>query len=63
MSCSELLPPDQMSPDARAREITLILAHAILRTCTPEVPDQSHIPLGFEARKSVHDTPYPEERL
>ena len=58
-----LSPPDEMSPSARAREITVILATALSRTLTADSSAKREIPLGFLPKRSVHTTPYPEEIL
>ncbi len=57
-----LPPPAEMSPSARAREITHILATALIRTHAANPPEKSDIPLGFLPRRSVHTTPYQEEK-
>ena len=58
-----LSPPDEMSPSARAREITVILATALVRTLAADSSVKREIPLGFLPERSVHTTPYPEEIL
>ncbi len=58
-----LSPPDEMSPSARAREITVILATALVRTLAADSSVKREIPLGFLPKRSVHTTPYPEEML
>ena len=58
-----LSPPDEMSPSARAREITVILATALVRTLAADSSVKREIPLGFLPKRSVHTTPYPEEIL
>ncbi len=63
----ELIPPHLLSATARAAEIAVILANAIVRTQRPEGSTQSADPravvLGFLPGKSVHPTPYPKERM
>ena len=58
-----LPPPDEMSPCARAREITVILATALVRTLAADSSEKREIPLGLSPKRSVHTTPYPEETL
>ncbi len=58
-----LSPPEEMSPSARAREITVILATALVRTLAADSSVKREIPLGFLPKRSVHTTPYPEEML
>jgi len=54
--------PDRMTAGARAREITTILAQAIVRTAQQNQPPESHFRLGFLPTGSVHTTPYPPEK-
>ncbi len=63
MKTLALSPPDEMSPCARAREITVILATALSRTLTADSSAKREIPLGLSPKRSVHTTPYPEETL
>ena len=55
--------PADLSPAARAAEITTILATAIVRSWVGEGRPESQVGLGFVADQRVHTTPYQEERL
>lgn len=59
----ELASPLEMSPGARAGEITAILAAAIVRSLSASGPEQSAVRLGFLPDQRVHTTPYQQERL
>jgi hypothetical protein len=63
----ELESPAEMSPGARAAEITAIVAACIIRTFAP---DESTLRvtstgegLGFDPDQRVHTTPYLQEKL
>ena len=58
----ELTSPTQMSAQARAAEITAILAAAILRTHLEQTEKQRAVDLGFPLDQRVHTTPYPPEK-
>lgn len=59
----ELASPSEMSPGARAGEVTAILAAAIVRTLGSSGLEQSAVRLGFLPDQRVHATPYPTEKL
>jgi hypothetical protein len=59
----KLASPADMSPSARAGEITAILAAAIVRTLVTNEPHQPQVGLGFLPEQSVHTTPYQQEKL
>ncbi|MBG4836032.1 hypothetical protein I5F89_11265 [Pseudomonas aeruginosa] len=59
----ELTSPAEMSASARAREITAILAAAIVRIVVAEAPKQREVGLGFLPDQRVHTTPYQQEKL
>lgn len=63
MRTSNSILPEQLSPAARATEITAILAAAIVRTAAVAPSPQSAVGLGFVPEQSVHATPYPPTRL
>jgi hypothetical protein len=58
-----LTPPADLSASARAAEITIILATAIVRTWIGEGQPESQVGLGFLPGQRVHTTPYQQERL
>ena len=58
-----LSPPEEMSAHARAREVAIILATALVRILAADSPEKREIPLGLSPKRSVHTTPYPEEIL
>lgn len=51
----ELLPPDEMTPAARAAEIAEMLARALWRLA--EAPEDVALDLGFTGHQRVHDVP------
>ena len=51
----ELLPPDDMTPAARAAEIAEILARALWRLA--DAPEEDAGNLGFTGHQRVHDVP------
>ena len=55
--------PADMSPAARAGEITTILAAAIVRSRVATKPNQRDIELGLLPHQRVHTTPSPQEPL
>ena len=59
----ELASPSDMSPSARAGEITTILAAAIVRTLAGDDQKQREVGLGFLPDQRVHTTPYQKEKL
>lgn len=59
----ELASPSEISPAARAGEITAILAAAIVRGHLTEGQKQREVGLGFMPGQSVHTTPYQQEKL
>jgi hypothetical protein len=59
----ELASPSEMSPSARAGEITTILAAAIVRTLAGDDQKQREVGLGFLPDQRVHTTPYQKEKL
>ena len=59
----ELASPPEMTPSARAGEITAIFASAIVRTVVAEAPKQREVGLGFLPEQRVHTPPYQEEKL
>ena len=59
----KLASPSEMTANARAGEITAILAAAIVRTVVAEAPKQREVGLGFLPGQRVHTTPYQEEEL
>jgi hypothetical protein len=59
----ELASPSEMSPIARAGEITSILAAAIVRTLAGDDQKQREVGLGFLPDQRVHTTPYQKETL
>lgn len=59
----ELAHPSEMSPGARAGEITAILAAAIVRTLVAAEPKKRAVGLGFLPDQRVHTTPINEEKL
>ena len=63
MNHLELPSPADMSPAARAGEITTILASAIVRTRVAPKPNQRDIELGFLPHQRVHTTPSLQEPL
>lgn len=63
MNHLELPSPADMSPAARAAEITTILASAIVRSRVATKPNQRDIELGFLPHQRVHTTPSPQEPL
>ena len=56
-------PPSEMSANARAAEITTILAAAIVRTQLAQAAKQREVDLGFLPDQRVHTTPYQQETL
>ena len=59
----ELASPSDISPSARAGEITTILAAAIVRTLAGDDQKQREVGLGFLPDQRVHTTPYQKEKL
>jgi len=59
----ELTSPAEMSASARAREITAILAAAIVRTIVANEPKAREVGLGLLPNQRVHTTPYQQEKL
>ncbi|MCK6431726.1 MAG: hypothetical protein L6Q68_01650 [Aquabacterium sp.] len=59
----ELASPSEMTPGARAAEITAIVAAAIVRTLVTGKPKESPVGLGFLPDQRVHATPYQDQRL
>jgi hypothetical protein len=59
----ELASPLEMSPGARAGEITAILAAAIIRSLAVDDPKQREVGLGFLPEQRVHTTPSQQETL
>ena len=59
----ELASPSKISASARAGEIAVILANAIVRTVVAQAPKQREVGLGFLPDQRVHTTPYQQERL
>ena len=59
----KLASPSEMAPNARAGEITTILAAAIVRALVTHEPRQSEVRLGFLPTQSVHTTPDQQEKL
>ena len=59
----ELASPPEMTPSARAGEITAISASALVRTVLAAAPKQREVGLGFLPDQRVHPTPYPQEKL
>lgn len=57
MTTLELPSPSEMTPAARAAEVTSILAAAIVRTLTPPQATESAVCLGFLPDQRVHATP------
>lgn len=53
----KLASPSEMAPNARAGEITTILAAAIVRALVTDAPSQSEVRLGFLPNQSVHKPP------
>jgi len=54
--------PSDMTPCARAAELTTILATALLRTHCKEPTDQRAVRLALPPGRSVHATPYLQEK-
>lgn len=63
MNHLELPSPADMSPAARAGEITTILAAAIVRSRVATKPNERDIELGFLPDQRVHTTPSLQEPL
>lgn len=63
MKTLELRLPAEMSAPARAREITAILAAAVVRTHLADEHNQREVDLGFSPDQRVHTTPYHQEKL
>lgn len=63
MNNLELNPPAEMPAGARAGEITVILAAAIVRTQLADGQKQRAVGLGFPPDQRVHTTPYQQEKL
>lgn len=63
MNTIELNHPSQMSGSARAAEITIILAAAIVRTQFAQAAKPREFDLGLLPDQRVHTTPYREKRL
>lgn len=59
----KLASPSEMTASARAGEITAILAAAIVRTVVAEASIQREVGIAFLPGKSVHTTPYQQEKL
>ena len=56
----ELLPPEEMTPAARAAEIAEILARALWRLA--DAHEEGAGELGFTGHQRVHTTPQSTER-
>lgn len=54
--------PSEMTASDRAAEITTILATALLRTQCQESPDPNAVRLDLLLDRSVHATPYLQEK-
>ena len=63
MNNIELTSSSEISACARATEITIILAAAIVRTQLAQAAKQREIDLGLLHDQRVHTTPYQEKRL
>jgi hypothetical protein len=63
MNNIELNHPSEMSGNARAAEITIILAAAIVRTQLAQAAKHGEVDLGFLPDQRVHTTPYQQKRL
>ncbi|RYU61323.1 hypothetical protein EWI61_04830 [Methylolobus aquaticus] len=58
-----LTPPDQLTPAARAAEVTAILARCILRQHAEAPNRERQVDLGFCPGRRVHTTPSQPEPL
>ena len=63
MTTLELPSPSEMTPAARAAEVTSILAAALVRTLAPPDATESAVRLGFLPDQRVHATPSQPEKL
>ena len=63
MTTFELPSPSEMTPAARAAEVTSILAAALVRTLAPPEVTESAVRLGFLPNQRVHATPSQPEKL
>jgi hypothetical protein len=63
MTNLELPSPTEMSAQARASEITGILAGAIVRTHLAGKHNEREVDLGFSLDQRVHTTPSYQEKL
>lgn len=62
MHPSQFISLHQPNAAQRAYEITLILANAIIRSHSAHKATETHFPLGFLPKKSVHTTSSPLPR-
>jgi len=63
MTTLEQPSPSEMTPAARAAEVTSILAAALVRTLAPPQATESAVRLGFLLDQRVHATPSQPEKL
>jgi hypothetical protein len=63
MTTIELPSPSEMTPVARAAEVTSILAAAIVRTLVAPEATEGTVRLGFLPDQRVHATPSQQEQL
>jgi len=63
MKTLALTPPDQLTPAARAAEITAILARCILRQHAAPTAREADFRLGCSPGKRLHTTPSQPEPL
>ena len=63
MTTIELPSPSEMTPVARAAEVTSILAAALVRTLAPPEATEGAVCLGFLPDQRVHATPYQRKEL